>query len=231
VKERLLSAIVLGSFCLAAHAQAPQAENEAARRVRKAILSSRHLGAHGLGYNEQSMEALSRKLSPSDIPILVNLLADIDLHVGAQFALASQCEAAILPVRDAAADHKMSFLDADDTMNLIENFSRCSPETHQKATAMRSEIHTLGEIDERKTAQAAKERAAEDQRIQNNGLKMLDPNQAKTLTRQEREEVYHRSLKAMGLTEDGPMTPEQRDLVQRMYRTMVLGESGNRPNN
>ena len=57
------------------------------------------------------------------------------------------------------------------------------------------------------------------------------PKQAKELTRQEREEVYRRSLKAMGLKKEGPMTPAQRDLVQRMYRTMVLGESGNRPPN
>lgn len=228
---RLLSVIVLGSYLLAAQSQASQAENEDARRVRKAILTSRHLGAHGLGYNEQSLEALSRKLNPSDIPILVSLLADRDLQVGVQFALAAQCEAAILPVHDAAEDHKISFLDSDDIISLIENFSRCSPETQQKATAMRTEIHTLGEIYEQKMAEEAKQRAANDQRIQNNGLKMLDPNQARTLTRQEREEVYRRSLKSMGLTEDGPMTPEQRDLVQRMYRTMVLGESGNRPSN
>lgn len=223
--------IVLASCCVAAYAQSPQPENEGTRRVRKAILTSRHLGAHGLGYNEQSMEALSRKLNSSDIPILVSLLADRDLRVGAQFALAAQCEAAILPVHDAAADHKMSCLDADDIISLIENFSRCSPETQLKATAMRAEIHTLEKIDEQKMAEEAKQRAVIDQRIQNNGLKMLDPNQARTLTRQEREEAYHRSLKAMGLSEDGPMTPEQRDLVQRMYRTMVLGESGDRPSN
>jgi hypothetical protein len=177
------------------------------------------------------MEALAGKLSPSDIPILVNSLADVDLHVGAQFALASQCEAAIVPVRDAAADHKMSFLDAEDTMNLIENFTVCSPETRQRATTMRSEIHSLGEIDQRKREQEARERAADDARIQANGLKMLDPKQASGLTRQEREEVYRRSLKSMGLKEDGPMTPEQRDLVQRMYRTMVLGESGDGTHN
>jgi hypothetical protein len=53
---------------------------------------------------------------------------------------------------------------------------------------------------------------------------------AKSLTRQEREEVYKRSLKEMGLKEDGPMTPVQKEMVQRMYRTMVLGESGKRPN-
>jgi len=30
----------------------------------------------------------------------------------------------------------------------------------------------------------------------------------------------------MGLKEDGPMTLQQKELVQRMYRTMVLGEPG-----
>jgi hypothetical protein len=79
--------------------------------------------------------------------------------------------------------------------------------------------------------QEAQENAAEDARIQRNALKMTNPKQAKDLTRQEREEVFRRSLKAMGLKEDGPMTPAQKDLVQRMYRTMVLGESSNRPPN
>jgi len=200
-------------------------------RLRRHILGCRHLGAHGLGYNEQSMETLSKKLTPGDIPTLVSLLADKDVRVGAQFALASQCEAALFPVRDAAVDHKMSFLDAEDTMRLIEDFGACAPEVRQRATAMRSEIHSLGEIDQRNLGQQANERAAEDARIQKNGLKMLDPRQAKELSRQEREEVYRRSLKAMGLKEDNPMTPAQKDLVDRMYRTMVLGESGDRPHN
>jgi hypothetical protein len=34
----------------------------------------------------------------------------------------------------------------------------------------------------------------------------------------------------MGLKEDGPMTPEQRKLVDRMYRSMVLGEVQTPPN-
>jgi len=231
VKTRLMSIILIAGFCTTACAQAPENENESTARARRIILNTRHLGAHGLGYNEQSLETMSRRLTPPDIPILVRLSGDIDLRVGAQFALASQCEAAIFPVRDAAVDHRMPFLDAEDTMLLIEEFPGCAPEARQRATAMRSEIHTLEEIDERNQEQQAKERAAEDARIQANGLKMLDPKQAKQLTRQEREGVYRRSLKAMGLTEDGPMTPEQRDLVQRMYRTMVLGESGNRPPN
>ena len=96
---------------------------------------------------------------------------------------------------------------------------------------MRSEIRSRGEAEQRRLEEEAKEKAAEDARIQRNALKMLDPERAKDLTLKEREEVFRRSLKQMGLKEDGPMTPAQKDLVQRMYRTMVLGESGKRPPN
>ena len=177
------------------------------------------------------METLSKKLVPSDIPILITLLADQQVRVGAQFALASECEAAISPMRDAAQNHKMSFLDAEDAIRLMEDFGRCSPEARQRATAMRSEIHTLEEVDQRKLEQQAEARTEEDARIQKNGLKMTDPGQAMELSRQEREEVYRRSLQAMGLKEGGPMTPAQKDLVDRMYRTMVLGQSANQPQN
>jgi septal ring factor EnvC (AmiA/AmiB activator) len=184
-----------------------------------------------MGYNEQSLNTLSQTLTPADIPTLLDLVADKDLRVGAQFALASQCEAGIIPVREAVLEHKMSSLDAEDTMRLIEDLSVCTSQTQQRASAMRSEIHSLGEAERSRLEQEVKEKAAEDARIQRNALKMKDPKQAKELTRQEREEVYRRSLKAMGLKEDGPMTPAQKDLVQRMYRTMVLGESSNRPSN
>ena len=184
-----------------------------------------------MGYNGQSQNTLSQKLTPADVPTLISLVADEHLHVGVQFALASQCEAAIIPVREAVVRHKMPFLDAEDVMRLIEDFAVCTPETRQRASAMRSEIHSLGEVEQTRLEQEAKEKAAEDARIQRNALKMRDPKQAKELTRQEREEVYRRSLKAMGLKKEGPMTTAQRDLVQRMYRTMVLGESGNRPPN
>ena len=43
--------------------------------------------------------------------------------------------------------------------------------------------------------------------------------------------MYRRSLKQMGLKEGGPMTPAQKVMVERMYRTMVLGESGKGPPN
>ncbi len=184
-----------------------------------------------MGYSSQSLNTLSQKLTPTDVPTLIDLAADHDLHVGVQFALASQCEAALIPVREAVMQHKVRFLDAEDVMGLIEEFGVCTPETQQRSSAMRSEIHSIGEAEQRRSEEEAKEKAAEDARIQRNALKMLDSEQAKDLTLKEREEVYRRSLKQMGLKEDGPMTPAQKAMVERMYRTMVLGESGKRPPN
>ena len=184
-----------------------------------------------MGYGNRSLNTLSQKLTPTDVPTLIALAADKDLHLGVQFALASQCGAALIPVREAVIQHKMPFLDAEEVMGLIEDFAVCKPETQQRSSAMRSEIHSLGEAEQRRLQEEAKEKATEDARIQRNALKMLNPEQAKGLTRKEREEVYERSLKDMGLKSNGPMTPAQKDLVQRMYRTMVLGESGKRPSN
>jgi hypothetical protein len=231
VNSRSVATLALTAFCFAAKAQSPAGPSESFERVRRIILDSQHLGAHGMGYNDQSLSTLAKKLTPADIPVLMDLLSDQDLRIGIQFALASQCEAALVPVRDAALAHKMPFFDAQDAMTLAESFAGCPAKARQGAAAMRSEIRSLSEAEHTRMMQKAQQKAAEDARIQRNALKLMDPKQAKDLTRQEREEVFRRSLKAMGLTEDGPMTPAQKDLVQRMYRTMVLGESGNRPPN
>ena len=90
---------------------------------------------------------------------------------------------------------------------------------------MREEIDQLRKDDQARVAEEAKRKAEDEARIQQNSIKMLDPNRAKELTREEREEVYHSSLKAMGLDEKGPLTPAQKQMVDRMYRTMVLGET------
>ena len=199
---------------------------KSAEELRRIILRSQHLGAHGMGYGERSLVELSEKIVHADIPVLLGLLGDRRLRVGVSFALASQCDAAISPVREAAIQHKMDFLEAQDVMDSIANFRACSPETQQKAVARRADLDTLRIADQARIAEESNRNAAEDARIQQNSLKILDPQQAKTLTRKEREEVYHRSLKAMGLEENGPLTPQQKDLVDRMYRTVVLGEPG-----
>jgi hypothetical protein len=94
----------------------------------------------------------------------------------------------------------------------------------------RDEIQRLREEEHARIEQESKQKADNDARIQRNGLKLLDPEHAKTLTREERLEVYHRSLAAMGLKENGPMTPEQKKMVDRMYRSIVLGEVKTPPN-
>jgi hypothetical protein len=231
VPVNLALLILLQCLYLATNAQSQAGSPKSIERVRQIILHSRTLGAHGMGYSTQSLTTLSQKLTPTDVPTLIDLANDQDLHIGAQFALASQCEAALIPVRQAVMQHKVPFLVAEDVVGLIEDFGACTPETQQKSSAMRSEIHSLGEAEQRRLEEEAREKAAEDARIQRNALKMLNPERAKDLTLKEREEVYRRSLEQMGLKEDGPMTPAQKDLVQRMYRTMVLGESGKRPPN
>lgn len=201
-------------------------------RVRQIILSTRHLGAHGMGYNTQSLGQLSKKLIPGDIPVLISLASGKnDVRVGAQFGLASQCGAAIEPLRVAAANSSM-FMDltAEDTLQLISEFEGCSPEVREQAAAARADIRQMIEDEHARTEQEAKRKAGDDARIQANGLKLLDPEQAKTLTREDRLEVYRRSLAAMGIKEGGPMTPEQKKIAERMYRSMVLGEIKTPPN-
>jgi len=226
---RLIAAVLLFAVFLAVKpASASAATSEA--RVRRIILSSRHLGAHGMGYNSWSLSQLSRRLNPADIPALISLLADGNLRVGVQFALASQCGAAILPVREAAILQQMNFLDASDTLSLISDFAGCAPEAQKKALETRADLEKLRQEEQAAAEREAKRKADDEARIQRNGLKMTDPTQAAQLTRAEREEVFHRSLNAMGLSEDGPMTPEQKKLVDRMYRSMVLGEVKTPPN-
>lgn len=231
LNSRPVAIFALAAFGFVANAQSPAEPSQSVERVRRILLDSRHLGAHGMGYNDQSLRFLSQKLTPDDIPFLVDLLSDKDLRIAIQFGLASQCEAALVPVRKAVLAHKMAFFDAEDAISLIESFAGCSTNAKQSAAAMRSEIRSFSEAEHTRIVQEARQKAAEDARIQRNALKLMDPKQAKDLTRQEREEVFRRSLKAMGLKEDGPMTPAQKDLVERMYRTMVLGESGNGPPN
>jgi hypothetical protein len=191
--------------------------------VRRIILHSQHLGAHGLGYNERSQIELSQELTPADVPVLISFLNDSELRVGAEFGLASQCEAAIMPVRRAViTDERVSSLDADDIMDLIAEFSKCRPETQAAARAMRVEIDKLVEERLAKRSRELEEQAAKDARIQRNAVKMMDAAQRKTLTLEERQEVFRRSIKAAGL--ENPQTPAQKSMVDRMYRTMVLDE-------
>ena len=207
--------------CVAASTK-PEAQ---ARRI---ILHSQHLGAHGMGYNTISLEELSRNLGPQDVPTLIGILKQGDLRVGAEFALASQCEAAIDPLRAAAlrSDDLLFLMATEDTLQLITAFNGCTAGARQHAASARAELADAREQMMQGKRREAEQKEASDARIQRNAMKMMDPAQAGHLTRAEREEVFQRSLKAGGLDKQ-PRTPAQEQLVQRMYRTMVLGESAN----
>jgi hypothetical protein len=203
--------------------------NEPSARVRSIILQSRHMGAHGLGYNDRSLTELSRKLAPSDVPEILSLLKDRSLSVGIQFALASQCSAGIAPVREAVKQHQMDFLDASDVMDLVVGFSGCPSAAKAEARTAKKQVEQLQEDEQARIAEESRRKAEDDARIQANSIRMIDPVRAKDLTHEERVEVYQRSLKAMGLNEKGPLTPAQKQMVDRMYKTMVLGEGGAPP--
>jgi len=169
-------------------AAAPPAQPDSARmaQIRHIILHSRHMGAHGMGYNDASLEEMSRKLMPADVASLVTLMQIHEsghVRVGAQFGLASQCGAALAPLREAMISHQIMFLDAQDTARLAAGFERCPPADRAKATAMASELEEIYQADIARSREEAAKRTAEDQRIQANGLKMMDPAKAKTLTR------------------------------------------------
>jgi hypothetical protein len=230
VKTRLLWLVALCSAllaCVSSMAQTPRSQI----RLRWIILRTQHLGAHGMGYNTESINQLSRRLRPSDIPVLISLAGRTsDVMVGAEFAIASQCEAALVPVREAAVEHKIDFMTATEIMDHMAHFEGCDAETRRNATKVRGAVEELYNADNARIQRELGEKAEEDARIQRNGLKLLDAEQAKTLTREERLEVYRRSLAAMGLRENGPMTPDQRQLADRMYRSMVLDEVKTSPN-
>lgn len=209
--------------CSLLSATAVLADGDRDARVREIVLNSRKIGAHGLGYNSESLAELGRSLKSDDIPTLIALLKDKEVRVGAEFGLASQCGEAIDPVKTAASEKRTSFLDSIDVMEFISDYEACPAADRERAKAVRIELDEMREEQYRKTAERLAKEKAEDQRIQENGIKMLDPAAASKLTLEERKEVFERSVKAAGL--ENPKTPEQKAMVERMYRTMVLGES------
>jgi hypothetical protein len=235
LRSHILALVLAAISAAEARPVAQPARSKA--ELKRIILHTRHWGAHGLGYNDRSLLQLSRAITPADIPNLLFLLEEkgdilkdnIDVSVGARFALASQCDATIQPLQQAAGQNQhIAWLDADDILDLMAGFQGCDRATQAKARAVKSEVRAAAEERMAKRDRELQEKAADDARIQKNALKMSDPEQKKTLTRAEREEVFRRSVKAAGL--ENPQTPEQKARVDRMYRTMVLDEPTGKPN-
>jgi len=139
-------------------------------RVRQIILSTRHLGAHGMGYNTRSLWQLSKKLGPADIPLLMNLASgDSDLRVGAQFALASQCGPSLnaihQAIRNALAQRRFLDLSAEDTLQLISEFDGCAPEVRRNATDALADLRRSRQEKRERIQQESKQKAEDDAHI------------------------------------------------------------------
>ena len=193
--------IFWGLLCVWLPAEAAHAmEREAVRRI---LLESRHLGAHGLGYNAQSQLELAKKLPSQSIPVLLDLLThDKDARAGAIFGLASQCGAAIEPIKRVVASAAVPLLywsDLQEALALIERGSLCSREDKRRAAEAGA---TLGqrieaEYDERR--QAAQAEKARQAALTKRGLLMLDPEGRKSVSINECLELVWESTKAMGI--------------------------------
>jgi len=128
-------------------------------------------------------------------------------------------------VREAAVQHKVDFLDASDVMNLVSDFAGCTPQAQEKALETRVELGKLREEEYARIEQESKRKQKRIYEFNETASRCWILN-GRNADHEERVEVYKRSLAAMGLSEDGRMTAEQKELVQQMYRNMVLGEPG-----
>jgi hypothetical protein len=125
-----------------------------------------------MGYSTRTMTEMSKRLTDDDIPVLIVLAtAESDLSIGAQFALASQCDPAIAAVYQAAVQHKIDFLGAADTMFHMAYFEECSQDARASASAMRQKLLELNEEDHARIKQEYEQKTENQARIQQNGLK------------------------------------------------------------
>jgi len=208
-----------------------------------------HSMTPGLDYvYPDSLFEMAQRLSENDIPVLLKLLEkdnefpgkysdrkaynkNYKIAEGASFGLAALCGRSISPIMMAV---KANRLDANmgvknDPLHWIDAFSQvpggCSAQDAQRAKAAQQKIAILNDARQAKVQLEYEQRkAVEDDtrnRINSNGMKMLDPVAAENLTLEERKEVFASSVKSMGLDKD-QLTPEQKVLVQKMYNTMVL---------
>jgi hypothetical protein len=153
--------------------------------IRRTLMQSRHLGAHGLGYNAESQAELAKRLSPGAIPILLELLAhDKEARAGAIFGLASQCGAAIEPIQNNAVPF-FYWSDLRDALRLIERSDLCLMTDRRRAADAIAE--------RRHTAQEEKVRQAE---LTKRGLLMLEPQARKSVSINDCLELVWSSAKA-----------------------------------
>lgn len=202
----------------------------------------------------ESLFEMAQNLSENDIPVLLKILEkdndypgkftpknhknvneNFKLAQGASYALASLCGKSINPIlEEVKAEH----LDSDmalknDPLHWIDAFSGipkgCSSQDAQRAKAAQQEIGQFNKVRQAQVRIDNEQRQANADRININGIKMLDPKSAKTLSLDERKEVFQNSVKAFGFDKRS-LTAAEKVLLQKMYDTMVLQKGGHSSN-
>jgi hypothetical protein len=202
----------------------------------------------------ESLFEMAQNLSENDIPTLLKILEkdndyqdkfspknhkrvnrNFKLAQGASYGLASLCGKSINPI---LAEVKANRLDSkialkNDPLHWIDAFSGiprgCSAQDAQRAKAAQQEIEQFNRTQQAQDRLDNEQRQANADRINMNGIKMLDPKSAKTLTLEERKEVFENSVKAFRFDKRS-LTVDEKVLLQKMYDTMVLQKGGHSSN-
>lgn len=214
----LLLAFFLAPY--AAQAEKPHDTGDVIKIVKKA----RHFGGRGYGYNSRSLDELSEKLHLADAPILTDLLSadDYTLATGASFGLAALCDTGAEALAKAIeADDSLPLDRARDSLNMMLHFSKCTAETRRRAQEVVPAIDAA--YARRREKNEADRRAAEATLERHNtlSLKLLDPEARKTLTPEERQEIFDANVEALQL--GGKRDADQEKLYQMMKKS-VLGD-------
>lgn len=171
--------------------------------IRRTLAQSRHLGAHGYGYNAESLAELKQRLSPGAIPVLLDLLThEKDVRAGAIAGLASQCGAAIEPIGNAVNRATVPFVNWGDLRNaldLIANAEFCAMADRQQALNAIGALDQLTDAEYTRRQQAAQEQRARQTELNKRGLLMLDPEGRKTVSINDCLELVWESAKAIGI--------------------------------
>jgi len=206
----------LSAFSFAASADTPRSQDA----VYKIVKNAKTFGPHGYGYTLKSLDKLSERLTPADTQALISLLKDSDTATGASFGLAALCGDGLSALSPAIDNDPRLPLDrARDILNTVRHFPKCTGEDRSRAEDLNAQIDAA--FERRRAHALAAQKAAQEELEQHNRrqLKQLDPDLRKTLSAEERAQILEDNARALGL--DGPRTPEQEMLYQKMKQALM----------
>lgn len=190
--------------------------------VERIIQKSKSMGPRGWGFTQKSLEELSEKLISLDAPMAVSLLYDGDNQTGASFAVAALCSSGAIALGIRINSDNPPPLDrARDSLNLMQTFPKCTAETRAQAQALMLDIDAAAQRQTEKSIQKQKDNDAALQRHNEMQMKLLTPEGRKSLTAEEKQEIFDSNVKALGL--DGTRNADQERMYQMMKKS-TLGE-------